>query len=76
MKNLIGDDIRTIETSADVLLNAFIGLVINIGKTKYMDVGSNLYKKVKTFKYWGSLFKIQNSIHKKLKCRPKTRNSY
>ena len=39
--NLIGDDIRTIERNADVLLNACkdIGLVVNIGKTKYMEVG-------------------------------------
>ena len=34
--NLIGDDIRTIERNADVLLNACkdIGLAVNIGKTK------------------------------------------
>ena len=38
--NLIGDDIRTIERSADVLLNACkdIGLAVNIGKTKYMEI--------------------------------------
>ena len=36
----IGDDVRTIETNADVLLNACkdIGLVVNIGKTKYMEI--------------------------------------
>ena len=39
--NLIGDDIRTIERKADVLLNACkdIGLAVNIGKTKYMEIG-------------------------------------
>ena len=37
---LIGDDIRTIERNKGVLLNACkdIGLAVNIGKTKYMDV--------------------------------------
>ena len=39
--NLIGDDIRTIKRNADVLLNDFMdnGLAVNIGKTKYMEVG-------------------------------------
>ena len=40
--NLIGDDIRTIERNADVLLNACkdIGLEmpVNIGRTNYMAV--------------------------------------
>ena len=38
--NLIWDDIRTIERNADLLLNASrdIGLAVNIGKTKYMEV--------------------------------------
>ena len=38
--NLIGDDIRTIERKADVLLNAFkdIGLAVNTEKTKYLNV--------------------------------------
>ena len=41
--NLIGDDIRTIERNADVLLNSCkdIGLAVNIGKTKYMGIGRN-----------------------------------
>ena len=41
--NLIGGNIRTIETNADVLLNACkdVGLAVNIGKTKYMEIGSN-----------------------------------
>ena len=59
------------ERNADVLLNACkdIGLALNIGKTKYMEIGrhrgmienahikigSNSYEKVKTFKYLGSL---------------------
>ena len=39
--NLIGDDIRTIERNAVVLLNVCkdIGLAVNIGKTKYMEIG-------------------------------------
>ena len=39
--NLIGDDIRTIERNAAILLNACkdIGLAVNIGKTNYMEVG-------------------------------------
>ena len=38
--DLIGDDIRTIERNADVLLNACkdIGLAVNTGKTKYMEI--------------------------------------
>ena len=38
--NLIADDIRTIERNTDVLLNACkdIGLAVNIGKTKYMEM--------------------------------------
>ena len=41
--NLIGDNIGTIERNADVLLNACkdIGLAVNIGKTKYMEIGGN-----------------------------------
>ena len=39
--NLIGGDIRTIERNAGVLLNACkdIGLALNTGKTKYMEIG-------------------------------------
>ena len=39
--NLIGDDIRTIERNADVLLNVCkdIGLTVNTGKTKYREIG-------------------------------------
>jgi hypothetical protein len=75
--NLIGDDIR-IERNADVLLNAYmdIGLAVNTGKTKYMEIGRhrgmianehirigiNSYEKVKTFKYLGSMVTNQNSI--------------
>ena len=68
--NLIGDDITTIEINADLLLNVCkdIGLAVNTGKTKYMEIGrnrgvianahikigSNSYEKVETFKYLGS----------------------
>ena len=64
--NFIGDDIRTIERNADVLLNACkdIGLAVNKGKTKYKEIerhrgmiangrikiGGNSYEKDKTFK--------------------------
>ena len=36
-----GDNIRTIERNADVLLNVCkdIDLAVNIGKTKYMEIG-------------------------------------
>ena len=39
--NLIGNDIRTIERNADVLLNACrdIGLEVITEKTKYMGIG-------------------------------------
>ena len=39
--NLIGDDIRTIERNADVLLNACkdIDLAVNTVKTKYKEAG-------------------------------------
>ena len=41
--NLIGDDIRTIERNANVLLNACkdIGLAVNTEKTKYMEIGTS-----------------------------------
>ena len=76
---------------ADVLLNACkdIGLAVNIGKTKYIEIGlhqgmmvnehitvsSNSYEKVKTFKYLGSLLTNENSITEEMKCRLKTGNS-
>ena len=76
--NLIGDDIRAIERCIDVLLNACkdIGLAVNTGKTKYMEIGrhrdmianacikigSNSFEIVKTFKNLGSLLTNQNSI--------------
>ena len=43
-KNLIGDDVRTIEWNAYVLLNACkdIGLAVNTLKTKYMEIGRHL----------------------------------
>ena len=75
-----------------MLLNACkdIGLAVNIGKTKYMEIGrhrgiianahfrirSNSNEKVETFKYLGSLLKNQNSIQEEMKCRLKAGNSY
>ena len=67
-----------------------IGLAVNTDKTKYMEIerhrgmianvhinlDSNSYEKVKTFKYLGSLLKNQNSIHEEIKCRLKAGNSY
>ena len=76
--NLETNLILTIIPVADVLLNACkdIGLVVNIGKTKYIEIGrhremivnelirisSNSYEKLKTFKYLGPLLTNQNSI--------------
>ena len=39
--NLLGDDIRTMERNTDVLINDCkdIGLAVNTGKTKYMEIG-------------------------------------
>ena len=70
-----------------MLLNACknIGLAVNTGKTKYMEigfhrgmmayehitVGCNSYEKVKTFKYLGSLVTNQNYIQEEIKCRLK-----
>ena len=79
--NLGGDDIRTIETKACVLLNAckVIGLVVNTGKTKYMEMGrhrdmieniricSHSYEKVKTFNHLRSLVTNQNSMQEEIK---------
>ena len=82
--NFIDDDIRTTERNAEVLLNACkdIGLAVNIGKTKYMEIGRhrgmvtnryNSYEKVKSFKYLGSLLTNQNNIQEE--CRLKAQNS-
>ena len=76
--NLIGDDIRTIKRNAEVLLTACkdIGLAVNTGKTKYVEIGNlrdmianehirignNSHEKEKSFKYLGSLVTNQNSI--------------
>ena len=73
-----------------MLLNACknIGLAVNTGKTKYMEIerhrgmianehisiGINSYEKVKTFKYLGSLVTNQNSIQEE-KCGLKAGNS-
>jgi len=75
--------------NAYVLLNACkdIGLAVNTGKTKYMEIehhrgvlangdikiGSNSYGKVKTFKYLGTLLTNQNYIQEEIKCRLKGR---
>jgi hypothetical protein len=69
-----------------LLLNACkdIGLAVNIGNAKYMEVGrcrdmmanehiavsSNSYEKLKIFKYLGSSLVNRNSIHDGIKCRP------
>ena len=82
---IIGDAIRTIERNIHVLLNACkdIGLAVNTGKTKYMEIGRhrgvianahikigrNSYEKVETFKYLGSLLTNQNSMQEEIKCR-------
>ena len=74
-----------------MLLNACkdIGLAVNTGKTKYMEIGchrgkianehikigSNSCEKIKTFKYLCSLLKNQNSFQEEIKCRLKAGNS-
>ena len=84
-------DIRTIERNADLLLNACkdVGLAVNTGKTKYMEIGrdrgmiayelvrigSNSYEKLKSFKYLGSLKTNQNYIQVEIKSRLKGGNS-
>ena len=72
--NLIGDDIRTIKTNAEVLLNACkdIGLAV----TTRISIGSNLYDSMKTFWYLGPLLKNQRSIHEKVKRRFKVKHWY
>ena len=83
--NVIADENTTIERNADMLLNACkdIGLAVNTGKTKYMEIGrhrgmlanahvnigSNSYEKVKIFKYLGSLLTNHNSIHEEIGCK-------
>ena len=73
-----------------MLLNACkdIGLAVNIGKTKYMEIGHHrgmmanehitlsisTYENVKTFKYLGSLLTNPNSIQEEIKCRLKAGN--
>ena len=47
------------------------GMVANA----HIEIGSNSYEKVKTFKYLGSLLKNRNSIHEAIKFRPKAKNS-
>ena len=90
--NLIDDDISTTERNADVLLNACkdIGLAVNTGKTKYMEIGrhrgrianehfkigSNSYEKVENFKYLGSFLINQNSIQEEINGRLTAGNSY
>ena len=59
-----GDDIKTKERNADVLLNACkdTGLVVNTGKTKYMEVRhqimmANVYTTVDSNSYKSETFK-------------------
>jgi len=42
---------------------------------KANEVGSNSFKKVKTFKYLGPLFTNQYYIHEKIKFTPKAGNT-
>ena len=43
---------------------------------EHIQIGSNSYEKVKTFKYLGSLLTNQNSVQEEIKCRLKAGNSY
>jgi len=89
--NLIGDDIRTVERNADMLLNACmdIGIGVNTRKTKYMEIEchrgmianayikvvSNSYENEETFKCLGSLLTNQNSNQEEIKSRLEAGNS-
>jgi hypothetical protein len=88
--NLISDDIRTIERNAHVLLNASkdIGLGVDTGKTKYMELGrhrdkvkehisirSHSYEKGNIFKYLGSFLTNHNPIHEEITYKLKSGNS-
>ena len=82
---LLGDDIRTIKSNADVFFNTCkdIGLAENTRKTKYIQterhrgmisndhirISSNSY-----FKYLGFLVTNQNSIQEEIKSRLKAGN--
>ena len=66
-----------------------IGLAVNTGKTKYMEiglrlgmmanehisVGNNSNEKLNSFKYLGSLLTNKNSINEEVKCRLKAGKS-
>ena len=66
-----------------------IGLAVNVGKTKYMEIGRhrgtipnahikigrNSYEKVKTFKYLDSLLTNKNYFQEEIKCSLKAGNS-
>ena len=47
------------------------GMIAN----EYIKIGSNIYEKMKTFKYLGPLLKNQNSIQEEIKWRLKAENS-
>ena len=42
----------------------------------HINIGSNAYEKVETFKYLGSLLTNQNSIQEEIKCRFKAGNLF
>ena len=47
----------------------------NMTENEHIMIGSSSYKKMKTFKYLGSLLANQHFIHKEIKCRRKAGNS-
>ena len=61
----IGDDIRTIEINADVLLNACkdISLAVNIGRTKYMETRLDQIKMGRSYSQNGVSRKPQKNNH-------------
>ena len=52
-----------------------IGRHLGMMENEHIPVGSNSYEKVKTYKYLGPLSANKHSIHDKIKCRLKVRNS-
>ena len=79
------------ERNTDLLFKASkdIGLVVNLGKIRYMEVERhrgmmanehiradiNSYEKAKTFIYLASLLTNQNYTHEQIKCNTKNRKS-
>jgi hypothetical protein len=83
--NLLGDNIDTVNESADPLIGASkeVGLEVNVENTKYMlvphdqnpdqnrdiETGHKSFQNVSQFKYLGMTVTSQNSIQREIKRR-------